>query len=390
VASIPGKSDKTRRNVVQAAGKDDFLTPGLAEDDDSEMTGTAQKRDGLSDANLIVQRTNSQENTTRANLEIAPPVQSLAISQEDFEAIEAELPARRIATETDALSTRRMQVEWSTQISGTAIPGMKEQTDPCSGVWSISGFLAPSLGTRRIEVPSDRPQVLRDRLLQQERPVAQLGFGVSLERKLSTRWSVSSGIEYNSYVVETSGRHQVRFTRFGERLNDRGNFENTLDLNLNTSYGALDAAVIIERSAASVIDEHRFINVDLEARQSMRVLQIPVSLKYHFPIGGLTGTVHGGVSGNVLMQDRFESSVIRSTHSDVLNIRIADRTNISGTRKLALGYQLGIGIEKSLNCHWAILIEPTLSGYIQPVYQHEVLSVYPTQLDVHVGVQYKW
>jgi hypothetical protein len=182
----------------------------------------------------------------------------------------------------------------------------------------------------------------------------------------------------------------VRFTRFGERLNDRGNVENTLNLNLNTSYGDLDADVIIERSPTSTIEEHRFINLDLEARQSMKVLQIPVSLKYHFPVGPLTGSVHGGVSGNILMQDHFESSVIRSTHSDVLGVRIADRRNISGTRKLALGYQVGIGIEKALNCHWSIVIEPTLSGYLQPVYQNDAVSVYPTQVDLHVGVQYQW
>jgi hypothetical protein len=55
-----------------------------------------------------------------------------------------------------------------------------------------------------------------------------------------------------------------------------------------------------------------------------------------------------------------------------------------------LGYQVGIGIEKALNCHWSIVIEPTLSGYLQPVYQNDAVSVYPTQVDLHVGVQYQW
>jgi len=383
-------SDK-REQVVQSRGND-TTNPNVSEHNRSGESGVRLSGPGAVNV--------SSANSTRQGLEavknhsnVTGSAANTGHTPEDIsETPESLLAVRATGSEMHALNSVAMPLEWKRDIGLEALsgPALVPVCMDCDAVWGVSASIAPSWGTRRIVVPRNQPGVRRELLLSRERAIPQLGFGVSLSRSINPRWSVSGGIEYNSYVIENSARHQVRFTRFGERLNGRGNLENTLDLNLNTSYGDLSTGIVIERSPTSDIDEHRFIDIDIVARQSLSVVQIPLSLKYRLPLGSWSGSVQGGFSANLRVDDEFELRLLRPTHTDILAARLSDRASPSGARKMSMGYHIGVGLEKSFNCHWALLVEPMLSGYLQPVYRTKTIEVYPALFDIHVGIQYKW
>ncbi|HLF62262.1 MAG TPA: hypothetical protein VI603_00815 [Saprospiraceae bacterium] len=255
--------------------------------------------------------------------------------------------------------------------------------------WSLVAALTPSLGTRSIVVPDAQPRVRRNLLLQQEEPAVQLGFGISAIRELSRRWSIGMGLEYSRFLLNSSSTHQIRYTHAGETLNARGNFENRFQLNLNTSYGELSTDVIVERSSDAQIEEHQFINLALQTRQSMQVLRLPVSARYQIPLRKWTMSCYGGFSANLLLENELEFRAVQSLSSEILQTKTLPNARLSSYRDFALGYQFGIGFEIPLDRQWSLLMGPSVSGYLQPVYRNRHVLIFPVMAEVQVGVRYR-
>jgi len=262
-------------------------------------------------------------------------------------------------------------------------------TRPAQHTWSLTAALTPSLSSRRIVVPNAQPRVRRQLLLQQEDPAAQLGLALSAIRDLGTRWSIGFGLEYGRYLLNSTTLHQVRYTRAGETLNTRGNFENRFNLNINTSYGELSTDVILERSSDAQIPEHQFIDLSLQTRQTMQVLQFPVSVRYVIPLRHVMICAHGGVSANFLLENVLEFRAIQSLDTDIMLARGLRRAQLSGSRDFAWGYQFGLCLEVPVDRRLSIQMEPTFSGYLQSVYRNQQVVVYPVLMDIHVGVRYR-
>jgi hypothetical protein len=248
--------------------------------------------------------------------------------------------------------------------------------------------MSPSFGTRDIHVPASHPRVRRDLLLQQENPTMQLGLRLAVARDFSSRWSLGIGVDYNSYVLNSASLHQIRYTRAGEVQNGRGNFENRLNLSLNTSYGQVNTDIVIERSSDAMINENQFINIALNTRQAMQVLQIPVSVKYNIPLGLLTMSMRGGIAANMLLENSIEFSTIESLNTGIVRTRASRILQLTGSRSFALGYQIGTGVEMPLNRQWSVMIEPGFSGYLQPVYQNRHVVIYPHVFNIYLGARY--
>lgn len=264
-----------------------------------------------------------------------------------------------------------------------------ESASHASG-WSLSVFGAPSWGTRRITVPADRPRVRKVLLQAHETPVLQFGFGAEIEKSLGTRWTLSSGIEYSSFLLESHQTRQVRFTRAGEQVNDRGNLENRLALSLNSSFGEVSADVIVERSSGTHIDEHRFIDLELRTSHAMKLIQVPFSVGYEIPLGEWALKVKGGPTVHLLLDNDVEFNVIRSLDQRILDVRVAGRVDLSGTRKTALGYHFGAGLHRDISERITLFAEPVVSGYVQSLYRSDLVSVYPALIDIHLGMQYQF
>jgi hypothetical protein len=255
--------------------------------------------------------------------------------------------------------------------------------------WSLTASISPSLGTRRILVPNAQPRVRRDLLLQQEEPALQPGFSVSAIHELNQRWSIEGGLEYSRFLLRSSSRQQIRYSRIGETQNARGNYENRFHLNLNTSYGEVSTDIVVERSSDSQFDENQFINLSVQTRQSMQVLQFPVSIRYHIPVGAWSASCYGGLSANVLLENAFEIQAVHSLDSEVVQTRAMRKAPLSSYEDFALGYQVGIGLEIPLHRQLSILAGPAVSGYLQPVYENRHVVIYPVMFELQAGVRYR-
>ncbi len=260
---------------------------------------------------------------------------------------------------------------------------------PQHNAWSLAVSISPSLGTRRIVVPNAQPRVRRNLLLQQEEPAVQLGFGVSAMHELTARWSIEGGVEYSRFLLNSSSTHQIRYSRIGEIQNAQGNFENRFRLNLNTSYGELNTDVVVERSSDSQMEEHQFINLALQTKQSMQVLRIPVSARYNIPLGSSQASCYAGLSANVLIENSLEFRAVQSLDSEIIQVSTMRNARLSSYKDFAFGYQFGVEFEVPLYRRMSILFGPSVNGYLQPVYQNRQVLIYPLMADMNVGVRYR-
>ena len=256
--------------------------------------------------------------------------------------------------------------------------------------WMISGSLTPTFGTRRIAVPDKQPRVRRNLLLQQEEPAIQLGGGISVMRDMGRQWMLGIGIDYTRFLMNSHASHQIRYTRAGEMLNGRGNYENRFNLRLNTSYGQINTDVVVERSSDAMLEEHRFLNLELQTRHSMEVLRFPLTIGYRVPAGKWSVVCGGGISANVLLENQFSFRAIHVLDSEVVGARTLRAVDIEGSMDFALGYQASLGIEIPVSRRLSFLVTPSVSGYLQPVYQDRHVLIYPFSVETDLGMVYKF
>jgi hypothetical protein len=207
-------------------------------------------------------------------------------------------------------------------------------------------------------------------------------------RTLNARWALSSGIDYTRYVLRGSASHQLRYTRQGEIRNGRGNFENRLDLNISTSYGEVSTNILVERSSDALLNEHQFIDVTLNTRQSMQVLQIPLLLNYRIPMRHANLSFRGGPAVNMLLENTLEFTSVHAHSSGIVRMRPTRTVDLSGSKDFALGYQLGADVEIPIDRKWSVVVSPDFSGYLQPVYRDGHVIIYPHVLSIYFGAKY--
>lgn len=256
--------------------------------------------------------------------------------------------------------------------------------------WSVAARLSPSLGSRRITVPDAQPRVRRSLLLQQEEPTIQPGFGLSVIHHVHPRWSLGLGLEYGSYILNGSSTQQLRYTRVGERLNARGNFENRLRLHLSTSYGELSTDVVVERSSDAQIEENRFISLALDTRHTMQELRIPLSVGYNLPVGQWKLSGYAGVSANIIIENTLVFRAVQSLNNEIVHTSTSRNVKLSEARNVVMGYHFGCALEIPLDRQWSILTGPSLSGSIEPVHENRHVKIYPMMMDVDLGVRYRF
>jgi hypothetical protein len=224
----------------------------------------------------------------------------------------------------------------------------------------------------------------------QETASLEFGAGLNIWYALSPRLSLGSGIEYTPNVMTNSAIHQIRYTRAGESVNARGNFENKYAVEVSNSFGDATTDLVVERSSDAQLAEQRFINIRLETELAMRVLRIPLSLQYHVPLGFGRVSCYGGISGQVLLENEMQIHAVETLNALDVQARAPRSVSLSGGRSFTLGYHAGILLDIPVAHRLSVQAGPSLNGYFEPVHRDEEIKVFPVVADFDLGIRYKF
>lgn len=217
------------------------------------------------------------------------------------------------------------------------------------------------------------------------------GFRVGYE--ISNRWSIESGLQYT--CSEMYGRHLIskKYTSTGELPNSNGDYENDYALSIVTVFGDVGSDVTISREASMNIPENTPFILQIDSRQKISFLGIPILAKYNlgkidskFNVGLKFGTMANFVKEADV---EFEAESI-SPFIEHRKHLIKDKKDLRNAELATLDFMTGVEAEYKVSEKVSFSIEPSLSKSLTPVYEKQGLKTYPMMANVKVGFNYRF
>ncbi|MBK9390580.1 MAG: outer membrane beta-barrel protein, partial [Bacteroidetes bacterium] len=214
--------------------------------------------------------------------------------------------------------------------------------------------------------------------------------GVGLAYKISSRFSIQSGLYYSSLGQEVGGVNA--YSGFEQYDNSKGdhNFEivtasgtvytSNSDVFLN-SYNL--PARVQTYYTSDVFDpvKANLSYVSSTIYQDLSFLEFPVILRYKVLESKVDLNVVGGMSYNFLLNN--------SVYTENNGIKYPIGTT-EGLNAVSLSSSLGMGMEYNLSDNLSLNLEPTFRYYINPFNSGKTTGFHPYSIGIFSGLSYKF
>ncbi len=214
--------------------------------------------------------------------------------------------------------------------------------------------------------------------------------GLQFGLKWSKGWSLETGLRYSSINKRIQHNRIIPYQSLQERLNNSGEYESNLNLQLGSAQGAIDTDISLARSAVSTVASNAKINMDITFNSNRNYLDIPLSIKKEWAIGSFALSLKAGLLNRFLLTKNFELQEITLNDS-----RFNSRTNNFGERpntKSSTNYAVhclaGVGLAYTFQSNLSFYLEPTFIRSMQPVIGPRGASIYTKNKMLNVGFRY--
>jgi len=252
--------------------------------------------------------------------------------------------------------------------------------------WSVSAMATPTYYSQFTSSGND----LSKQIMESDQTRVSYTGGVGLSYKISSRFSIQSGLYYSSLGQEMSGINA--YSGFQEYDNSKGgpNFEvltasgtvttSNSDIFLN-SYSL--PARIITNYTNDVFDPVKAsLNyVSSTLYQDLSFLELPVIVRYKVIDRKVGLNLIGGMSYNFLVNNNVYAVLDEG--------RYAVGTT-EGLNEVSLSSSLGMGMEYKLSQNLSLNLEPTFRYYLNPFNSAKATGLHPYSLGVFSGIAYKF
>ncbi len=183
--------------------------------------------------------------------------------------------------------------------------------------------------------------------------------GISAIYQTRKNWQFESGINYQRTDLSTSHQATLRF--MDRRPNSTADQQVDFVYALNTSAGVVDIEVRANQTdPAQTIDEFANVIVEIEAKQKVDYVSIPLLVSKQIGYGKLSATVKSGVLLNFLTDNSFDlSGKIISSSLQLRKTNFSRRIGI-GLKNTTTDFMAAAGLNYALNKKWSAHVSPTL------------------------------
>ena len=241
---------------------------------------------------------------------------------------------------------------------------------------------------RRVVALAEGAEAIPNRLDKAENGLITPGAGLQVSRQLGKHFRLSIGAEYNQWIQEGSYDIEVPAE------------EVTIVTGTNTttsefSYGGVITSSFGSNFYSSSSTENPFgeefttlnpnadpLALQLETKQKVDYLSIPVTLEYVYTAYPFQFTVGGGISVNHIIGTDFSFN----TDLEPPGFAVGEMNEVTGTY---IAFQVGIGIEYGLSERMSLRLNPNYRGWMTPIFENEQIRTLPFGVAVRAGVVYR-
>lgn len=257
---------------------------------------------------------------------------------------------------------------------------------PVINRWSVSATATPTYHSQFTSTGND----LAKQIIESDQAKVSYTGGVGLAYKISSRFSIQSGLYYSSIEQEMSGINA--YSGFQAYDNSKGgpNFE-VLTANGTVTTSNSDVFLssyslperIITNYTNDVFDPVKAsLNyVSSTLYQDLSFLELPVIVRYKVVDRKVGLNLIGGMSYNFLVNNNVYAMMDEG--------RYAVGTT-EGLNDVSLSSSLGMGMEYKLSQNLSLNLEPTFRYYINPFNSARATGIHPYSVGIFSGLAYKF
>ena len=257
---------------------------------------------------------------------------------------------------------------------------------PVINRWSVSATATPTYHSQFTSSGND----LAKQIMESDQSRVSYTGGVGLAYKISSRFSIQSGLYYSSIGQEMSGINA--YSGFQAYDNSKGgpNFEvltangtvTTSNSDIFLSSYSLPERIITNYTSDVFDPVKASLNyVSSTLYQDLSFLELPVIVRYKVIDRKVGLNIIGGMSYNFLV------------NNDVYAILDEGRYPVGTTEGLndvSLSSSLGMGMEYKLSQNLSLNLEPTFRYYINPFNSARTTGMHPYSVGIFSGLAYKF
>lgn len=257
---------------------------------------------------------------------------------------------------------------------------------PVMDRWSVSAMATPTYYSQFTSSGND----LAKQLMESDQTRVSYTGGVGLAYKISSRFSIQSGLYYSSLGQEMNGIST--YSGFQKYYNAKGgpNFE-VLTANGTVHTNNSDIFLSSYSLPARILSSHTNdgfdpvkANLDYVSStlyQNLSFLELPVVIRYKVIDRKIDINLIGGMSYNFML------------NNSVYALQDDGRYPVGTTEGLnavSLSSSLGMGMEYKLSQNLSLNLEPTFRYYLNPFNSAKTTGLHPYSLGIFSGIAYKF
>ncbi len=221
------------------------------------------------------------------------------------------------------------------------------------------------------------------------RQKALLGWqtGIGMEAALNRHWSLETGLRYGTHRIETDYALAVPFTHNGETLHDDGNYDNQYHHSLPSGLGNYPLQMVLTRESTATVEEGEVMRLDLNIRQRIQQLSLPLHLRYGFGRHRWQAGIRAGLVANHTLDVASEDHPALISHHGAIHQRHTSVGNpsISDLERFTFDTSLGLDLRYQLTHRLGLSLVGSWQRALTPVYDGAAVQSYLQSLGLNAG-----
>ncbi len=254
--------------------------------------------------------------------------------------------------------------------------------------WYLFAYGMANYTHRRVVAQAEGAEAIPNQLDKVENGLITPGAGLQLSRELGKKFRLSIGMEYNQWIQEGSYSAQVVFSDVEVMINtatgsEQFDFGGSVESSFgSTQYNSTSGENPFGIGFETLSPDADPVEFNIQARQQINYLSIPISLEYVYNLYPFTFTAGGGLSVNHILG----SSMDYTLEDGSPDLEIAPMKKIEGTY---LAFQAGVAVEYGISERMALRLNPSYRGWMTPIFENEEIRTLPFGVAVRAGLIYR-
>ncbi|MCZ4409928.1 hypothetical protein O3Q51_13990 [Cryomorphaceae bacterium 1068] len=254
--------------------------------------------------------------------------------------------------------------------------------------WYLFAYGMANYTHRRVVAQAEGAEAIPNQLDKVENGLITPGAGLQLSRELGKKFRLSIGVEYNQWIQEGSYSAQVVFSDVEVMINtatgsEQFDFGGSVESSFgSTQYNSTSGENPFGIGFETLSPDADPVEFNIQARQQINYLSIPISLEYVYNLYPFTFTAGGGLSVNHILG----SSMDYTLEDGSPDLEIAPMKKIEGTY---LAFQAGVAVEYGISERMSLRLNPSYRGWMTPIFENEQIRTLPFGVAVRAGLIYR-